>query len=215
MLAYHLLAILFCVAPAIHKGIVVFASGNTLTFLTSPKLLRSLDEAQEKGLPVAIRDEVTIIHSWCRVLKTNVKIGYEDEVRSIQFFDFYGTRLGASPQFYGVAHVLERTKRVLLDGDTSHFLNYDSIIINENGRVVARLKRPGTSLLAVGHSDDQQVLWLATKLMKHGRPYAHVLFVTCNGVTIAERTMTGAGTVTLQHERKFYVFKIPPPAYPE
>jgi hypothetical protein len=208
-------SILFCVAPVIRNGQMEFASGTTRPYLTSPRALRSPDEAQERGLPVSVRHDVRVVQEWCRVLKTIVETGYEDEVSTIEFFDFSGRLVGKSPRFYGRAHLLQQAKRVVLDGETSHFLNYDTFLLDTNGRVVRKIVRPTTSLLAVGHSEDQRLIWVASNRVKKGRAYADVQVITRDGARVARRTLDAAGRITLTHDKRKYVLAIPSPKLPE
>lgn len=209
------LSVLLCATPTVREGKITFPNGKTRTFANRPQVVGNADDAAQRGSPVSFRHELRFVRSWCLLLRIRVETAYEDEVKIVEVFDATGRRVGRSPRFYGDVHVLEKARRIILDGRTSHRLNFDTIILDQNGRAVKTIRRPNTSLLGVGHSEDQRLIWVASNMMKNGKPLADIQVLTHDGATVARRSLISGGPLIVKYGGRSYTFDIPVHEYPE
>lgn len=202
-------------APQVDKsGLVTFANGRRLRYEASKKILRSVEDAESTGRPVAVQEQIVEQGLWRRLFVLTTWTAVEEDAKELRAYDFDGNRLARSPRFMGRVFVLEKARRIIADGRSSHFLDRETLLLDQNARVVRAIRRP-SGVFDVGWSPDQRVIWMFAATAAKGRPQTHVVVTDICGRVIHRSTVREAGQIAVTYRGRSYRVDVPEPRLPD
>jgi len=137
---------------------------------------------------------------------------FEGEVKKLSVFNWDGSRL-CDLSFLGSIHILERSHRVLLAQESAHYRVDESLILDPDCNVVARVRQP-ESVVGFGVSKDEKLFWVISHEVADGEMETRASVYDLSGKKVAEKDVDHAGSWTFDHLGERYTIALPAPDYP-
>jgi hypothetical protein len=158
-----------------------------------------------------------VIKTWERVIVLKTTPQYEDATTEISVFDLNGAATGPSLTLQGEVEVkvLERRKRVLAANRSSHFEVTESYLLDQDGKVVKKIRQePTTKEYRV--SDDGNIFWRLTANVMKGKPVIGLDVFDFDGKLVESRSYDRALEAEIPVKRfgRSYRIQIPEPDFP-
>jgi len=160
-----------------------------------------------------VEERPIIVSRWKRLLMVKTTRLREGETKEISVFDYAGNLLAPPRSIVGEIVILEGKRRLFVAQRSAHHLVSESLILDTDGHLVRRILQP-ESVVAFGHSDDQELLWIVSNAVKADKPVGRVDVFNVNGDRVEIIEFISAGTVKVKFGGRTYEISVRAPSMP-
>lgn len=211
----------FAAAPEILPDRVIFVGGKVIPYEGSKVLQPDPTSSRAEGV-VSFTERPIVLRTLKRVVFVREERLHEGGIMQLSVYDFDGTLLGSSERVSVEAaglFFLESPKRIFLGQSSRHAEVETSFMLNENGRLVRRIRQP-PAVASFGYSSDERLIWIVSNiwLRKPGRQIAEQIgelrVIDMDGNLVARREFDYAQTVSIRYKGKTYKISVEVPRLP-
>ena len=138
---------------------------------------------------------------------------FEDVDSEVRVYDYDGNLLAPAQRFIGKLRILGPTRRILLAQRSAHRVVAESLLLDENGQIVARIPQPET-VAQIDHSRDGQLIWVIANDLRGGALITEVGVFDSNGRRIATLQSGEERTLRITVRGKEYEIHVAKPELP-
>jgi len=200
--------------PLIENGMIQFANGVVLEFSPYKELHTDPLRAHELGEPVSVETKPKLIEAWQRVLLIRTEVLYEDALQKLTILDWQGTQLGPVFEFIGELHILDKSNRILVAQHSVHHFVGESLLIDPNGKVIAKIHQP-ESASEFGVAADQKLFWIVSYHLSNGEPITRVSLYDVLGRLVKKLDSIREQEWQVKRAGERYTIRVPAPHYPD
>ncbi len=188
------------------------------------KLFKNPNAAVSAGnLPISYSQEVISVSGWKQILVMTHHKLFEGEVTQVTRYDYNGNIMSRR-QFEGTVKVLEKSKRLLLAGISSHFMAKETLILDVQDKIIAKLKYGEflPRIFGLNISKDEELIWFysrdseisSKKTNSAGVPFTHITVIDHDGNLIKRFKSFQNETILVRFKNKEYAIETGVPDFP-
>jgi hypothetical protein len=219
--AVWLLCAGFAGTPEVLPDRVIFVGGKVVTY-EAAKTLQPDPRAIRQDQPVSVTERPVILRSLKRVVIVRTEQLFEGRSMRLAIYDFTGTLLGSSEEVAvngDGLFFLERMRRMFLGQSSSHVTVEESLLLDENGRLVRRVPQP-RDVARFGHSRDERLVWVVSNIWIRppGKEIAEQVgelrVIDTDGNLVARQEFDHAEIVRVRYRGRTYEIPVTVPHLP-